>query len=835
MKQNCPNRMVSFRLTLAAALCCAGGLAHGATIIPLPTLGGSAMTPKAQNGAGQIVGYSFLSGDTAQHAFRYGAGVSLDLGTLGGSISLGSGINAAGLVVGDAALPDDLVSHAFLFNGSALVDLGTLGGSISSARTINNAGQVAGESHTTGDLEAHAFLYSGGTMIDLGTLGGSASTSLAINNAGHVMGNSLLPGDYSYQAFVFKDGAMTALGTLGGSDSYALAINDAGQVAGDSYTAAGRYHAFRWQNGTMLDLGTLGGTYSTAVTLNEAGQVAGNSLIAGDAGFHAFLFTAGTMLDLGTLGGSYSSANAMNNLGQVVGESDNLEGLIFPFLWQNGVVQNLNDLLPPDSGWELISALLINDAGQIVGSGYYQGEFRWFILNLATPNRPPVADAGPDQTVQCTALVALDGHRSSDPDQDYLTYEWREGDAVLAVGAAASVALPLGSHTLTLRVADPSQASAEDTLVVTVVDTITPTAVAPVPQSVAADANCQGLVPDFATGLVASDDCTPDLSLSKTQIPPAGSPVSVGIHPITLTVTDASGNAAQVTTTFTVVDAAPPVGICPAPITTSADENGKALVPDFAGLLVAQDNCTPAPNLLKAQVPAAGTSVVVGTHVITVTVTDAAGNTSACTTTFTVDDTTPPVVTCPAARTLSAGADGQVQVPDFTVGLVAGDNCTPAANLVITQEPPAGIAVGVGAYIITLTVTDAAGNSSECTTTLTVNPASSSDTKPPVIKSASVSPKVLKPVLWQMVPVTVKIVAKDNVDPAPVSRIISITSNADSQGFLPDWKITGPLTANLRAERNRHGRPRIYTLTVACTDASGNQSTTKLTVRVPGR
>jgi hypothetical protein len=174
-------------------------------------------------------------------------------------------------------------------------------------------------------------------------------------------------------------------------------------------------------------------------------------------------------------------------------------------------------------------------------------------------------------------------------------------------------------------------------------------------------------------------------------------------------------------------------------------------------------------------------------------------------------------------------------VPDLTAGLVASDNCTPAANLVITQSPPAGTPVGVGTHVITLTVTDAAGNSSECATTLNVTSASSRDTTPPGIKSASVSPKVLKPALWQMVPVTVSIVAKDDRDPAPVSRIISITSDADSQGFLPDWKITGRLTAKLRAERNWRGETRTYTLKVACTDASGNRSLTNLIVRVPGR
>jgi PKD repeat protein len=40
-------------------------------------------------------------------------------------------------------------------------------------------------------------------------------------------------------------------------------------------------------------------------------------------------------------------------------------------------------------------------------------------------NRPPTADAGPDQTVQVGETVQLDGSRSSDPDGDALSFKWR--------------------------------------------------------------------------------------------------------------------------------------------------------------------------------------------------------------------------------------------------------------------------------------------------------------------------------------------------------------------------------------------------------------------------
>jgi hypothetical protein len=49
----------------------------------------------------------------------------------------------------------------------------------------------------------------------------------------------------------------------------------------------------------------------------------------------------------------------------------------------------------------------------------------------------------------------------------------------------------------------------------------------------------------------------------------------------------------------------------------------------------------------------------------------------------------------------------------------------------------------------------------------------------------------------------------------------------------PDWGITGDLSVSLRAERTGRGSGRIYTITVDCTDASGNTATETVVVIVP--
>jgi len=91
-------------------------------------------------------------------------------------------------------------------------------------------------------------------------------------------------------------------------------------------------------------------------------------------------------------------------------------------------------------------------------------------------NQAPIADAGPDRTVEQTsydgASVTLDGSGSSDPEGDPLTYSWT-WDGESASGVDPAVLLPRGVTTITLAVSD-GQLSDTDTVDVTVQDTIPP-------------------------------------------------------------------------------------------------------------------------------------------------------------------------------------------------------------------------------------------------------------------------------------------------------------------------------------------------------------------------
>ena len=89
-------------------------------------------------------------------------------------------------------------------------------------------------------------------------------------------------------------------------------------------------------------------------------------------------------------------------------------------------------------------------------------------IGLIPLNQPPVADAGPDQSVcatapNMTALVMLDGSSSYDLDGDALTYNWT-WDGNTAYGVNPLVELPTGNTTITLVVNDGRLDSEPDTV-----------------------------------------------------------------------------------------------------------------------------------------------------------------------------------------------------------------------------------------------------------------------------------------------------------------------------------------------------------------------------------
>lgn len=308
--------------------------------------------------------------------------------------------------------------------------VGTLGGDFSDARNLNDNGEVVGVARTAGGQD-HAFVYVKGTMTDLGTLGGDASIALAINSRGDIVGAAKSGGGQTRATafsrvsaaaniaidpeFYFDSQATcnsargvgeaagfgvdflspdpmrafrkqgfapftsVPMANLGGNESRAYGMNESGFIVGSSLIAGNAVlKAFLFNHQSTVALPTLGGTNAEARDINNSDRIVGWSEIAA-GGTRAFLYFNGDIDNLGSLGGN-SIAHAINDSNEIVGTSKNGAGADLAFLYKNGTMTDLNTLLPDNSGWTLHFANGINENGQIVGYGTFNGTGRGFLM-----------------------------------------------------------------------------------------------------------------------------------------------------------------------------------------------------------------------------------------------------------------------------------------------------------------------------------------------------------------------------------------------------------------------------------------------------------------------
>src|SRR5206468_9820398 len=104
-----------------------------------------------------------------------------------------------------------------------------------------------------------------------------------------------------------------------------------------------------------------------------------------------------------------------------------------------------------------------------------------------------------------------------------------------------------------------------------------------------ASTNCLAAVPNVSLHDALPICCSATNAITVMQNPAAGTLVGLGPHVITVTATDAAGNSATCTTTFTVIDNMAPTLNCPAPTSAGAGRNCLAAAVKVTGRLTATD------------------------------------------------------------------------------------------------------------------------------------------------------------------------------------------------------------------------------------------------------
>ncbi|WP_374673727.1 hypothetical protein [Ideonella sp.] len=249
---------------------------------------------------------------------------------------------------------------------------------------INDDGVVVGvrTAHGSGDHPGPAWRWGREGPAELSVPGAPVlDHAVDINNAGVMVGTSR-----ARQLWVSDGHEVQLLGlTPGMTNIGAAAINRHAAVCGTRWstdTAVGA-RAFVWdgRHEQALDSGTFS---DVARDMNDAGQVCGYLQTSQGGARQAFLWTEGQCVLLGPFDtpAIWSCANAVNRHGLVVGDavvestwSDRHRRVAF--VWRDGVVHDLNKVRDASSvGWTLLTAIDINDRGQVLGVGRRQVGYR---------------------------------------------------------------------------------------------------------------------------------------------------------------------------------------------------------------------------------------------------------------------------------------------------------------------------------------------------------------------------------------------------------------------------------------------------------------------------
>ena len=208
----------------------------------------------------------------------------------------------------------------------------------------------------------------------------------------------------------------------------------------------------------------------------------------------------------------------------------------------------------------------------------------------------------------------------------------------------------------------------------------------------------------------------------------------------------------------------------------------------------------------------------VGTHSVTLTVTDSHGGSSSCNATVTVTDSAPPVVDCPSSIVTSAAA-GQCSA-NVSFSATSTDNCTATVNC----TPPSGSSFNVGTTIVACVATDAAGNMASCSFSVTVRDLQAptitcpSNVTATALGTTSAVVNYPQPQAGDNCPGTTILCVPPSGSTLPVgSTTVNCTAtdasvNTAQCSFTVTVTPPTPETDRIVFESNRHGNSEIYTM-----------------------
>jgi len=557
---------------------------------------------------------------------------------------------------------------------------------------LNSAGQVTGAEFglVPVDNSNKAYRFTPGIGPQPIAVTPDVTFGVDINDAGVVVGSAQTGVFTGWRGFVASGNTGTVLSILPGAsvedDAFAYAINLAGQIVGVSFTSTRAKHAVMWSGASNViqDLGTLGGTNSEAIDINASGQVIGMSHTPGSMATHAFLWSAGPgMIDLNLmLGAAITNVVEINDAGQIVG-TYTTGGRSHAFLYTPG--SGLRDL--GTLGGTFSSPTGLNNHGDVVGSsGIASGTGHAFLWTAADGMEDITAIAG----------VPPDVSRLNDNLQTL-------------TGTVPPTSLPLGPSTVIARIVQ-----------LHVTHNAPPTASFTV--------SCVGLTCTFdASG---STDDAPGLTFAWNLGKfPDGSAIGAivtttyphaGQRTVTLDVTDARGLTSTLSKTFD-ISALPVAAFTVSCNGLTCTFDGSSSTDD-GGIVSYSWNLGKFPDGSATGAKVTTTYPHTGTRYVTLTVTDANGQSSSITQVIDLGETTdtPPVARFTwSCNGLTCTFDASTSTDDVGIASYSW-NLDKFPNGSATGVTTATTYPHTGPRNVTLTVTDTKGQTNSVTQTVNV-------------------------------------------------------------------------------------------------------------------
>ncbi|MCB9235899.1 MAG: HYR domain-containing protein [Bacteroidia bacterium] len=286
-----------------------------------------------------------------------------------------------------------------------------------------------------------------------------------------------------------------------------------------------------------------------------------------------------------------------------------------------------------------------------------------------------------------------------------------------SAGLASGAVFPIGNTTNTFTATDASGNTASCTFHVVVIDNENPVINCPANIAVSTDFGVCGANVSYL--VTASDNC-PGQTVAQNGGLGSGALYPVGTTVNSFTVTDANGNTASCTFNVAVSDNELPVALCQN-VTVQLNASGNGSTTANAVNNGSSDACGIASLTLSTTTFGCSN---VGANAVTLTVTDNNGNSSSCSANVTVQDNIAPVALC-QNLTLQLDAQGNASITAQDLDNGSSDACG-IATYSISQSTFTCQSV-ITNNVVTLTVVDNNGNSSNCTGTVSIL-----DTVPPV-------------------------------------------------------------------------------------------------------